>query len=273
MHNGPRAKEEGRLRYHLRFESRYLSTSRNLIVYVPPGYDESDWRCPVLYLQDGQNLFDPATAFAGMDWRVDMTADHLIRSGNIPPLIIVGIYNTGVRRLSEYTPTRDEIRRKGGKADRYAQMLAREVKPFIDRQYRTVRGTEYTGIGGSSLGALVSIEAALLYPKVFGAVAALSPSVWWDRRVIVDMVKDYSGAQRPRIWLDMGTREGDQPEVMIGDVRFLRDTLVARGWQPGSTLSYHEAEGAEHNEYAWAGRMGAVLQYLFGGLPLTSGQR
>ena len=114
------------------FPSRYLSTPRDLIVYLPPGYEESDARYPVLYLQDGQNLFDAATAFAGNEWRADITADDLIRRGCIEPLILVGLYNTGVRRISEYTPTRDRRLRKGGKADRYAQMLAREVKPFID---------------------------------------------------------------------------------------------------------------------------------------------
>src|SRR3954454_10089714 len=185
MQNGQRAKDQGRLRYHRRFPSRYLSTPRDIVVYVPPGYDEAEWRCPVLYLQDGQNLFDPSTAFGGTDWRVDLTADELIRSGNIPPVLIVGIYNTGVRRISEYTPTRDRNRKKGGKADRYAQMLARELKPFIDREYRTRKGSEWTGTGGSSLGALVSLESGLLYPKVFGNLALLSPSVWWDDCVIL----------------------------------------------------------------------------------------
>src|SRR5882724_3193087 len=125
------------LRLHPRFPSRYLSTARNLIVYLPPGYDQSGRRYPVFYLQDGQNLFDPATAFGGSDWHAGVTADDLIRRGRIEPLIMVGIYNTGVRRVSEYTPTRDPRTHKGGKAYRYAQMLAREIKPFIDHEYHT----------------------------------------------------------------------------------------------------------------------------------------
>ena len=198
-----RAKDEGRIRLHRRFPTRYLSTPRDLVVYVPPGYDSGDSRYPVLYLQDGQNLFfDPSTAFAGQDWRADITADELIRGGAIESLLIVGVYNTGVRRISEYTPTRDPRRRKGGKADRYAQMLARELKPFIDANYRTRKGVADTGVGGSSLGGLVSLEAGLLYPRVFGRLAVLSPSVWWDGRSILRAVHEFKGPARPRIWLD-----------------------------------------------------------------------
>jgi len=258
-----RANTEGRIRLHARFPSRYLSTPRNLVVYLPPGYHESEVRCPVLYLQDGQNLFDPATAFGGQDWHVDATADQLIRSGEIEPLIIVGIYNTGVRRISEYTPTKDPRRRKGGKGDRYAKMMAHELKPFIDREYRTRRGTQYTGIGGSSLGALVSLEAGLLYPRIFGRMAILSPSVWWDNRSILEMVAAYKHESRARIWLDTGTEEGDAPQSVVNDLRLLCGALTAQGWREGVDLQCSEFHGAGHNEYAWASRFGDVLKYLF----------
>lgn len=258
-----RARDEGRLRYFPEFASRYLSTRRDLVVYLPPGYDDAGGRHPVLYLQDGQNLFDPATAFAGNDWKADVVADQLIRHGSIPPVIIVGIHNTGAKRISEYTPTRDKTRRKGGKADRYAQMLAREIKPFIDREFRTYKAAEATGIGGSSLGALVSLEASLLYPRVFGNVAAMSPSVWWDNRAILRFVDEYRGRTRPRLWVDIGTQEGDNPHQIVEDTRVLRDTLVSRGWDPGSTLSYHEVQGATHTENAWAARFGFVLEWMF----------
>ena len=231
------------------------------MVYLPPGYDQATSRLPVLYLQDGQNLFDPATAFNGQDWRADVTADALIRAGAMEPALLVGVYNTGVRRISEYTPTRDPARRKGGKGDRYAQMLARELKPFIDSYYRT-RKTGHA-VGGSSLGGLVALEAALLYPRVFAAAAVLSPSVWWDRRSILEMVRRYKSPQRPRLWLDSGTQEGETPEAVIEDLRLLRDALLQKGWQEGTTLHYLEAVGAGHNEQAWGARFGAVLEWLF----------
>jgi predicted alpha/beta superfamily hydrolase len=179
-------------------------------------------------MQDGQNLFDPQTAFGGQDWRIDVTADDLILRGAIEPLIVVGIYNTGVRRISEYTPTKDPRRRKGGKGDRYARMMTQELKPFIDREYRTRKSAAHTGVGGSSLGALVSLETGLLYPRVFGRLAILSPSVWWDNRSILDMVRAYKSDTRARIWLDSGTEEGDAPRTAIADLKLLCDASRKR---------------------------------------------
>jgi predicted alpha/beta superfamily hydrolase len=264
MQNGRRAGEEGRLRVHERFASQFLSTRRDLIVYLPPGYDESkNARYPVLYLQDGQNLFSPATAFGGQDWRADAAADQLICAGEIEPLLIVGVFHAGVRRLSEYTPTRDPKLRKGGKAARYAQTLAREIKAFIDHAYRTRKGAPHAAVGGSSLGALASLVAGLNYPRVFGHVAAMSPSVWWDRRSILPMVEAYRERVRGRIWLDAGTAESDAPQQMIDDTRALRDALEAKGWEEGANLLYREYEGAGHNEAAWAARFPDVLRALF----------
>lgn len=258
-----RAKEEGRLRLHPRFPSRFLSTRRDIVVYVPPGYDESRDRYPVLYLQDGQNLFDPETAFGGQDWHAGSTADDLTYRGRIEPVIIAGIYNTGVRRVSEYTPTRCPRLRKGGKADRYAEMLAREIKPFIDHEYRTQKGATSCAVGGSSLGALASLVAGLKYPRVFGKLAIVSPSVWWDGRVILRVVETYRGSVRPRIWLDAGANESDSGEQVIRDLRLLRDALGAKGWREGLDMRYSEVPGAGHNEAAWAARFGEVLSYLF----------
>jgi predicted alpha/beta superfamily hydrolase len=257
-----RAKDEGRLHLHSRFPSRYLSTPRNIVVYLPPGYDAAA-RYPVFYLQDGQNLFDPATAFNGQDWRADMVADQLIVSGAIEPILMVGVYNTGVRRISEYTPTRDARMRKGGKGARYAQMLARELKPFIERKYAAKRAAADTALGGSSLGALASLAAGLLYPRVFGKLAVMSPSVWWDQRSILRMVRAFKASARPRIWLDTGTEEGESAQQALDDTRLLRDALLEMGWREGVDLSYMEFTGAGHNELAWGGRFGEVLQYFF----------
>jgi predicted alpha/beta superfamily hydrolase len=171
------------LRKHEGFRSRFLRNQRDLIVYLPPGYDDQPGRrFPVLYLHDGQNLFDGATSFIpGMDWHVGQTADQSICSGAVEPLIIVGMYNTKAR-IREYTPTHVP-KLGGGRADRYAKFLIEEVKPFIEREYRTLAGPEKTGIGGSSLGGLVSLYLGLRIPEAFGKIAALSPSVWWNQGV------------------------------------------------------------------------------------------
>ena len=249
---------------HRRFVSCFLSTGRDIIVYLPPGYDHSArLRYPVLYMQDGQNLFDPATAFMGNHWRLGDVADTLIIERRIAPVIIVGVYNSGVRRMSEYTPTRCRRHRKGGKAGRYAQMLARELKPLIDHEYRTRKPAAYTAVGGSSLGALASLTAVLEYPGVFGKAAILSPSVWWDNRAILRSVEEFRDKPRTRIWLDTGTDEGDTPDQYVHEARILRDALVAKGWREGENLHYREIPGAKHNEQDWGARFGEVLEYLY----------
>jgi len=251
----------GQLRKHQQFRSRFLRNQRDLTVYLPPGYDEQpQHRFPVLYLQDGQNLFDGSTSFIpGMDWHVGQTADRLISSGMVQPLIIAGIYNAGKARVAEYTPTKVP-RLGGGRADRFAKFLTEEVLPFVQTEYRTLSSPTHTGLGGSSLGGLVSLYVGLKLPHIFGKLAALSPSVWWNQRVIARFAESSPVSPRPRIWLDTGTREG--PRV-VQDVEQFRDVLLKKGWRLGEDLYYERVEGAEHNEAAWAQRVGPFLQFLF----------
>jgi predicted alpha/beta superfamily hydrolase len=250
----------GDVRTHEGFHSRYLERDRTVVVYLPPGYDpESAVRYPVLYLHDGQNVFDRATSI-GEEWQVDESAQQLITAGEIEPLIIVGIYNTGEHRIDEYAPTPRPDKGGGGQADDYGRMLVEELKPFIDRRYQTLPSAMSTAIGGSSLGGLLTMHLGLRYPTAFGRLAVLSPSVWWDDRVILREVEALPHKLPLRIWLDAGTDEG--PEV-IDDARALRDALLAKGWVDGEDLVYYEAEGGRHDEQSWAARVGPVLRYLF----------
>ena len=246
---------------HEQFPSRFLRNQRDLIVYLPPGYQEqAQRRFPVLFLHDGQNLFDGATSFIpGMDWHVGQTADYCIQAGLVEPLVIVGIYNAGKQRLGEYTPT-CVPKLGGGRANRYAKFLLEEVRPFLLGNYRVLSGAENTGIGGSSLGGLVSLYLGLRLPHVFGKIAALSPSVWWNRRVILRFADAAPVDPLPRIWLDIGTGEGGR---IVEDVERFRDILLAKGWRLGRDVHYQRVEGAEHNEAAWARRVAPFLQFLF----------
>lgn len=248
------------LRKHDGFPSRFLRNQRDLIVYTPPPYDDQlARRFPVLYLHDGQNLFDGTTSFIpGMDWQVGQTADQCISAGSVEPLIIVGIYNTKAR-IREYTPTHVP-KLGGGRADRYGKFLVGEVMPFIEREYRTLSGAENTGTGGSSLGGLVSLYLGLKLSHIFGKIAALSPSVWWNQRVMHRFAKAYKSQGRPRIWLDIGTREGPR---IVQDVEQFRDVLLQKGWRQEEDLHYERVEGAEHNEAAWAQRVGPFLRFLY----------
>jgi predicted alpha/beta superfamily hydrolase len=260
----------GDIRVHRNFHSSFLNSDRDVIVYLPPGYDANKRRrYSVLYLQDGQNLFDGATSFIpGQEWRVDETAQSLIAAGKIEPLIIVGVYNAGKDRIDEYTATADAKYKLGGKADLYGRLLVEELKPFIDKTYRTRKGAAHTGLGGSSLGGLVSIYLGLKYPGVFGKVAVVSPSVWWANNHIVHYVEALPKKTSVRIWLDIGTKEGGNPEEAqktVDGARLLRETLIKKGWQIGRDLKYLEAQGAEHNERAWADRVEQILEFLFPG--------
>jgi predicted alpha/beta superfamily hydrolase len=250
----------GSLHKYEGYRSQFLPAARDLIVYVPAIYDANPQRrFPVLYLQDGQNLFDPATSFAGVAWRAGETADRLIAERKMQPLVMVGIYNTGKQRLREYTPSRAK-KLGGGGANRYGKMLVREIMPFIESKYRVAGGPPYTGVGGSSLGGLLALYLGLIYPEIFGKVVAVSPAVWWNQRWIINFAARRRLKSRPRIWLDTGTQEGTHT---IADARRMRDVLTLRGWQEGRDLHYEEIQGGQHNEAAWAQRLGSVLQFLF----------
>ncbi len=256
------ARRVGSLEHFPDVRSRFVPHAHDLVVCLPPNYEhEPDRRYPVLYLHDGQNVFDdlPMSPF-GVQWGVDTTARALINAGIVESIIIVAIGNAGRDRIDEYTPTRDSNHDAGGMADRYGQMLVYEIKPFIDHRYRTKRGAQHTGLAGSSLGGLLTLHLGLTHPAIFGKLALLSPSVWWDDRWIVRSLVA-SSEVRPAlsIWLDVGTGE---PRMLKG-TQLLHRMLIRKGWTPGVNLQYLEAEGARHDERAWGERTGLFLKFLF----------
>lgn len=252
------------IQLHDAFGSGQHVAPRKISVYLPPDYHrDTEKRFPVLYLHDGQNLFDPQTSFAGTAWRVDQTAQRLIAQKKIPPLLIVGVDNTGEHRIDEYTPTR--ARGRGGKAEAYGQMLIEELKPFIDAHYRTRPERECTGLGGSSLGGLVSLHLGLQRHDVFSRLAVLSPSLWWGNGALLREVEALPRRLPLRIWLDIGGREGQPYKA---HTRRLQDLLLQKGWQKHrqtrrADLRYWEAPQARHDEVSWGARFDKVLQFLF----------
>jgi predicted alpha/beta superfamily hydrolase len=252
--------ENERLRLHRQFASALLPARRDVIIALPPEYFTASRHYPVLYLQDGQNLFDPTTSFVkGSFWDVQTTADRLIGEGAIEPLIIAGIYNTGLARMEEYTPIHDR-KLGGGKGELYGRLLVEELKPWVDRAYRTLDDPENSGVGGSSLGALESLYIGLTWPHVFGRLAILSPSVWWSQGAMLQYVRRTRPEPRPRIWLDIGLAEGP---AMIKRSDELHRLLERRGWREGKDMKYLRVPGARHNEDAWAKRVEPFLRFLF----------
>jgi predicted alpha/beta superfamily hydrolase len=256
----------GNIQEHPGFRSKILANRRDVLVYLPRGYARfSRRRFPVLYLQDGQNVFDAATAFSHVEWSVDETAETLIQKKLMEPIIIVAVANTGDERIHEYAPTRGVIdgsarrkKRSRGMARHYGRFLIEELKPFIDRKYRTKPEAEFTGLGGSSLGGLLTLSLGLWFPEIFQRLIVMSPSVWWDDQVIVKMVEKLPHKLPLKIWLDTGTHEPGWERA-----RTVKDALVEKGWHLYDDLQYLEVEGAGHSEGAWAARVDPALRFLY----------
>jgi predicted alpha/beta superfamily hydrolase len=259
----------GNIKYHDVDGSSVGLKNRKLIVWLPPHYDtDTSARYPVLYMHDGQNLMNVRTAAFSVEWGVDETAQRLVEAGLMEPIIIVGVYNTD-DRIPEYTQVPDP-QYGGGKADDYGRLLVNVVKPLIDSTYRTKPEPQYTGVAGSSLGGLVSMYFGLTHSDTFSRIGVVSPSVWWANKDIVTRVNNLSSKLPLRIWLDIGTNEDGtaaESQQTVDDARALRDALSAKGWALDSDLKYFEAEGARHNEAAWAARTEQILEYLYPPVP------
>ncbi len=254
----------GKLLVH-ELSSKIFGNARAVRVWLPPNYDVSGAnRCPVLYLNDGQNLFDPATAFAGVHWQVGETATRLIVEKKIPPLIIVGIDNTK-NRACEYIPFRSQdprVLKPRGKC--YPEFLQRDVMPFIEERYSVLRGPENTGLGGSSLGGLITLYTQLAAPGVFGRLLIESPSLQVAKGKILEECRRFSGWPE-HMYVGMGTQEVGNEEKdakIVEGVRELEKILRAAGLTE-ERLKVYIDEGAGHNESAWAARFPVALEFLY----------
>lgn len=259
----------GTLKVYPSLYSPQLHNSRDILVWLPPSYSYSNQHYKVIYMHDGQNLFDQHTSFVG-EWQVDETLTLLAAEGI--EAIVVGIPNIGQRRIVEYSPFDDSWFGKGyGTA--YLAFLIDTVKPLIDAEFRTLADPTNTGIIGSSLGGLISLYAAFTTPT-FGFAGVMSPHLFIGNRAIFDLVRKARRQPATRIYLDVGTREH---RLMRGEnaakeaklsrrflhaVREMSHILAEKGFVDGQTLHYIEDEGAEHNEQVWARRLPGALRFL-----------
>ena len=239
------------------FASPQLGNSRSLRIYLPPSYGtQPEKRYPVLYMHDGQNLFDATTTSYGTAWDVGRTMDRLIANGEIEEAIVVGIDNTP-DRIPEYTPCCDP-QYGGGKLDAYQAFITDTVKPYIDGSLRTLPGREHTAIMGSSLGGIASVYIAEHRPDVFSKAGGVSSSFWWNRRDFIAKAPQPSASQPVKYYLDAGTN-GDGIEDTIA----MRDAMLAKGYKLGQDLYFYSAEGGVHNEKSWAERLHLPLTWFF----------
>jgi len=254
---------------HEAVHSTWLEAERGISIYLPPGYDpQAPARYPVLFLHDGQNLFDPARAHvAGQHWQIGETADRLILAGQVEPLVIVGIDHGGDARVAEFTPTRGRGR-TGGRARDYGRFVLNEVMPRIFREFAVRQDAASIGLGGSSLAGLVTLVMALDAPGRFGRLMVMSPSVWWDRAVILKKLVDSRASEgsfaESSLWLDVGLGEGVST---VRNARRLRDVLragtVLHTGGAGGWLRYVEDADGDHSERSWARRFEQALSFLY----------
>lgn len=238
-----------KVEYHRKFYSKILNNRRDIIVWLPPSYKKkTEKRYPVLYMQDGQNIMDPKTAYIGIDWQTDETAARLIKAGELQEIIIVGIYNTP-ERLEEYSDS--------PKGKNYMKFMVEQLKPFIDKYYRTKPDKEYNAVMGSSMGGLISFLVAWNYPDVFGKTACLSSSFYYDNDKAINMVANYTGEKKKiKIYIDHGEDGLPRGQKMFCE-------LTQKGYLIGTDIDYYYSPGADHTESEWARRLQRPLLFFF----------
>ncbi len=242
------------------FYSPQLKNCRDVIIYFPPDYEKTDERYPVLYMHDGQNIFDVATSFSGVEWQADETAEKLIQNGIIRPIIIVGIYNKGVDRLDEYSPWVDE-NYGGGSGDLYAQFIVETLKPYIDSNFRTLADRDNTAIAGSSMGGLITLYMGVKYNNEFSKLGIMSPAFWFANGEIMKYVQNSDFEGQTKIYLDVGTVEGCDSKIYLDVARTMHQILSSKS---KVELLYIEEDSGIHSETAWARRFPQLLNYFFG---------
>lgn len=245
--------------------SPQLKNEREILVYLPASHPEARRRYPVIYMHDGQNLFDALTSYTG-EWYVDETMMDLEQEGI--EAIIVGIPNMGGERLNEYSPF-IQARLGGGRGDQYLDFLTQTVKPLIDASFLTLPERESTGILGSSMGGLISLYGFFRHPQIFGMAGAMSPAFWFGQRAIFPYVENAPYVPG-KVYLDAGTLEARGRQLIsrkyawsvTGAAQEMRDLLVGKGYRDGKDVLYVEEEGAPHHESAWARRLPDALRWL-----------
>ena len=224
-------------------------------LYLPPDYTTSTEKYDVIYMHDGQNLFDNRTSFVG-EWRIDETLNELYKNTG-KSFIVVGIENGGEKRIEEYTPWTNE-KYGGGKGTIYINFLVNELKPFIDKKYRTKPAAENTAIIGSSLGALISFYGGLKHPEVFGKIGALSPSFWFSNKV-VKFAEENGNQKNTRLYLLAGDKE---EAIMVTDTENMAERLLDIGF-PSENIKTKIAPEGKHTESFWKAEFLEVITFLF----------
>lgn len=240
-----------------KFEIPQLNTTRRIWIYLPKDYASSDKKYPVLYLQDGQNLFDNATSYAG-EWGIDETLNEIFDQKG-KPAIVIGIDNGAEKRLEELSPFKNE-KYGGGRAGDYVRFITETLKPFVDENYRTLSNTENTWIGGSSLGALTAVYGAVKYPETFGKILAFSPAFWFNAKPLNDFISEAKVSLKHQKYYFVQGKYED--EGMEEETRKVIKQLSAKKVKSKNILLKIDEDG-KHNEAYWKREFGKAFLWLY----------
>ena len=237
-----------------KFEIPQLKTTRRIWIYLPKDYETSHKKYEVMYLQDAQNLFDDATSYAG-EWQVDETLNKIFEKTG-KSLIVVGIDNGGEKRIEELSPYKN-AKYGGGNGDNYVKFIVENLKPYIDKNYRTKPQRKYTTIGGSSLGSLISIYASVKYPETFGKVLAFSSAFWFNAKELNEfIIKSKVNLKQQKYYFIQGKHEDEDMEEQTKRVI---ENLKSKNGKPKNIFLKIDEDG-KHNEMYWRREFeGAVL--------------
>ncbi|MDF1662605.1 MAG: alpha/beta hydrolase-fold protein [Planctomycetota bacterium] len=257
---GPPTSPEAHITFLGNFGKASLDRDRPVWVHRPEGYKKSR-SYPVLYMLDGQNVFDPSTSAFGEEWGADEAHDQLLKAGKIIPVVIVAIGNSA-GRMYEYTPDKDPKYGSGGGLHKLEMMIQQEIEPALRKKYSIKKGAKNRGIMGSSLGGLAAFHLALRHPDRYGVVGVISPSFWWNKRSTLAALKKMKKLKRARkMWMDMGTKEGDGV-TPIRDLKDVAALLRKKGYK-SSELKIFIDKNATHSEPSWRKRLPRALSYLY----------
>lgn len=241
------------------FYSPQLDNTRSVIVYLPPSYEKQKSKLyPVLYMHDGQNLFDAETSYSG-EWGVDEVMEKMVADGEIEEAIVVGIYNNA-DRMKEYSPWPSPDFENSGRGDKYARFLVESVMPYINGNFRTLSDRDHTSVMGSSMGGLISLYIGLQYPEHFKYIGAMSSCFWWNDRQITRLAEE-KGKLDIHFYFDTGTAEGKNA---VPNNHEFEELLIKQGYKKGIDCIYVEEKDAIHHEAAWTGRLPIPLKMMLG---------
>lgn len=250
------------------FELKELGRKRTLRVYLPTDNDSSDKRYPVLYMHDGQNLYDDATAAYGVSWGVSDILDERFNNGNHNGIIVVGIDNHAVKRLDEYSPWVGvdypgtiNPRYFGGEGFQYIDSIVNSVKPYMDANFTTLVDRENTIISGSSMGGYISLAAIFKYPQIFGKAAAFSSAIWFNENALLDFIKDQGMNLPIEIYMDTGTKEGTVADYQMYIDSNQRTADLIESFANARVTFVLDEDGI-HNEKDWRKRFPGMLEIL-----------